>query len=61
VTACSSAICRKPAALPGEGLVMVSLTWLVVTGSKVMVVGWFDPVARVILRLRTGTRSRPFQ
>ena len=61
VTARSSAICRKPAALPGDGLVMVSLSWLVVTGSKVMVVGWFDPVARVILRLCTGTSSRPFQ
>jgi anti-sigma B factor antagonist len=59
--ACSSAMLRKPDAVPGEGLVMVSRIWLVVTGSKLNVVGWPEAVAQVILRLGTGTRARPFQ
>jgi hypothetical protein len=57
----SSAIRRKPDAVPGDGLVMSSRTRVVVTGSKVSVVGCPDAVAHEIVSPLTGTKAFPFQ
>src|ERR1017187_4952098 len=61
LSTCSSAICRNPAAVPGAGLVMSSLTCALWTGSNVSVVGWLDAVAQSMARFFTGVKSRPSQ
>lgn len=61
VVAESSAIRMNPADVPGVGLVISSLTWVVATGSKLMADGWPLAVAQVTLGLLTGAKAWPFQ
>jgi hypothetical protein len=57
VVADSSAIRMNPADVPGVGLVISSLTWVVATGSKLMADGWPLAVAQVTLGLLTGAKA----
>ena len=57
----SSVIWKKPAFVPGAGLVISIRICVVLTGSNVIVEGWLLAVASVTARLFTGTSSRPFQ
>src|ERR1017187_770552 len=61
LSTCSSTICRNPAAVPGAGLVMSSLTCVLWTGSNVSVVGWLDAVAQSMTRFLTATNPFPSQ
>ena len=51
----------NPVAVPGAGLVRSRRNPVVLTGSKVMVVGWFDAVANRVCCPVTGTHAVPFQ
>jgi SAM-dependent methyltransferase len=57
----SSAICRKPFAVPGAGLFISTRISGEATRSKVIVVGSFEADAQSISRFLTGTNALPFQ